>query len=425
MLPCHRVRAALLFGFAPIPALPAQSLPAPVGTGPLLCLTTNSRSEGHPEVTLHVAELAGEGPARPIWRNRDNAQVLARLDQQHLLLASFGNPYALLVLDLAAGKHRVLADGAPHEFVALHGDAVLHLGDRRGETRTEAVWAASDSFLYHTPWRDPAARRRLCEQRFDRIARVAGNLALAVTPDDTAVWVVSLVNASGRALWTAPANAHSTGVAMSPGGQRVAIGCVLPDAKGLLTVVDLASGAIVRSWPDLPIHVSPLSSFRPTLEFGWHDDEHVVCSLTRGDARGLAGNFAFVRYSLATGEVIDEEIYSGLELRHRAPPAPGPAPTTPPTPPAAFKAELDGDTTRVVRVGAKEPLAVFPRATARYDNWRIAADGQSAIVHPVATPTRCTLFTAARPTGRTLLEQAAYDFVWLPTVTASTSDATK
>lgn len=414
MLPCHRVRAALLFGIAPITALPAQSLPAPVGPGPLLCLATNSRS-AQPEVTLYVAELAGEGPARPIWRNRDNADVLARLDQQRLLLASYGNPYALLVLDLAAGTHQVLADGAPHEFVAVHGDAVLHLGDRRGETRVEAVWAEGDNFLYRTPWRDPAARRRLCEQRFDRVAQVAGNLAIAVTPNDTAVWVVSITNASGRALWTAPANAHSTCVAMSPGGQRLAIGCVRPDAKGLLTVVDLAAGAIVRSWPDLPIHVSPLSSNRPTLEIGWHDDEHVVCSLTRGDANGLAGNFAYVRYRLATGEVVDEEVYSGLELRHRAPPAPGP---TPAGPAAAFQAEVVGDTTRVVRVDAKQPLATFPRGTARYGDWRIAPDGQSAVLHPVETPTRCTLFTAARTAGRTLLEQAACDFRWLPAVAA-------
>lgn len=384
----------------------AQSSPAPVSTGPLVCFTTNARTPDATEVTLHIAELDGTGPSRPFWRNSDNANVLARLDRDHLLLTSYGSPYALLVVDLAAGTHRVLAAGAPHGFVAVHGADVLFLGDPRGDT--------PDNFLYAAPWATSGERRRLAAQRFDHVREIAGNLAVGIAPDANAaeVWVISIVRASGRAVWSAPAGTRALRTALSPGGQRLAIGCVLANGESLLTVVDLGAGTVVRSWSDLPIQVSPLSSSMPCLEVGWHDDDHVVCSETRGDRQGMRGSFVHVRRCLTSGETTDENVYDAIGLAHRPPPPPGAgsAAQTAPT----FVTEIVGATTRLTRTGSSEPLATFDRAQERYGDVRVAPDGQSAVAHLGEGKNRCTLFTATSKDGRLLSQGSAYDFVWLP-----------
>lgn len=404
---------AWLFGALAAGTLPAQSLPAPVGAGPLLCLTINS-FDGNDGVTLHVAEIEGDGPARPIWHNHTSARVLARLDRQHLLLASQGDPDALLVVDLDNGNHRSLADGAPSEFVALHGDAVLHFGDSRSKRPTAAGSRENDHFLYRTPWREPLARRRLCEQRFDRVAQITGEVVVAVTPNEGSVWVVDLVRATGRALWDAPEGSHQIRVSMSPSGQRLAIGCVGPSGLGQLTVVDLGSREVLRSWPDLPIDLAPESSDRPTLMVGWHDDAHVLCSQTRLGDRGVGGNFVHVRYDLASGEKVAEHVYARLGLRHRLPLADG---SNAARPPSAFRAAIEGRETRIWRVGAEQPLATFS-GILDFDTWSIAPDGQSVVVHAAGSPDRCSLFVAAKRDSRTLFERRAHDITWLPAVTS-------
>ncbi|MEO6593686.1 MAG: hypothetical protein ABIP94_02915, partial [Planctomycetota bacterium] len=156
-----------------------------VDPGPLLCFATTEFGGGEREHVLWVASLQASGPAAEFWRIRDNAAVLRRLDRDHLLVASYGELYALLVVDLTGGSARELAPGAPHEFVGVHGDDVLHLGDPREGAR--------DNFLYATPWRAPGERRRLAEARFERVPIVQGNLAIAVGEGGRTVWTVSLV----------------------------------------------------------------------------------------------------------------------------------------------------------------------------------------------------------------------------------------
>ncbi len=385
-------------------AAPAQALAAPVGPGALVCLTTNDG----PAVTLHVAEVDGERPARPFWMGRGNADVLVRLDQDQLLLASYGEPYALVVVDLRAGTSRLLADGCPHDFVAVHGDDVLHLGDAR-----ERAPILPDNFLYATPWRGAGERRRLADCRAARIAQVAGNLAILIAENEVAVWTVSIVNGTGREVWRPPDGASSLRAALSPGGQRLAIGCVLPGTgKGHLTVVDLGATKVVREWTDLPIQVSPLSSQTPSLEVGWHDDHEVVCSETRSDPRGFAGDFVHVRRRLTDGTIVDESVYASIGLWHAPPPKPNARPATDR---ALFVTEERGDVVRLLRAGTTTPLAEFQRGANAFRDVRLADDGRSA-VDIDGRRQRCTLFTARAPNGRELLAQAGHDVRWLPAV---------
>ncbi len=385
----------------------AQAPPRAFDDGPLLCFTTNTLPAKPAEVLLHVVPLHGDAKPTVFWTNRGNANVLARLDRDRLLLASYGEPYALIVVDLAAGTHRVLADGCPHEFVAVHGDHVLHLGDPRE--------AARDNFLYATPWAAPGERRRLAERRLERVPQVAGNLAVAIAAGEASVWIVSITSAKGRAVWTAPAGVSSLRTALSPTGQRLAIGCVQSDGRGLLTVVDLGAATVLRSWPDLPIQVSPLSSSTPCLEVGWYDDAEVVCSETRGDGQGLAGSFVFVRRGVATGEVTDEREYAGIGLSHDVPPRAGPSA---PAPRAVFTVAHDAKGTRLLCDGATDPLATFAGANLQTGDVCVAPDGRSAVARVGANSTQYTLFTDVRKDGRLLTDAFAYDAVWLPAASA-------
>src|SRR6187455_2625118 len=127
----HRILVlAGLLGNAAAQTQPETQTPA-IADGPLVCFTVGRGDGKDRENVLFVTNVDGTTQPREFFRSRDNARVLQRLDRDHLLVASFGSPYALLVVDLTAGTNRVLADGAPHEFVAVHGDDVLHLGDRR------------------------------------------------------------------------------------------------------------------------------------------------------------------------------------------------------------------------------------------------------------------------------------------------------
>lgn len=378
----------------------AQTL-APIADGPLVCFTV-ARGEGKHRENVHfVASVDGAAPPREFFRSRDNASVLRRLGRDHLLVASFGSPYALLVVDLTAGTARELAPGAPHEFVAVHGDEVLHLGDGRAE--------AHDNFLYASPWRTPGERRRLAEARFVRVPLVEGNLAIALTKDNE-VWVVSLARAQGRRLWTAEPGATGLRLSLSPAGQRLAIGCVDNNGRGRLTVVDTSTGEMLRTVADLPIQVGAGSSGMPVLEVGWRDDSHVVCSETRGDVQGLSGSFVFVTRDLASGEVTDETAYSLLGLRHEAPTVPGAAPKSTPR----FLVASDRHRSVLREVGRPELLASIERSKEQYQDLCVSRDGSAATARLGGDRRRLVLFTATSDTPRELANEWAYDITWLP-----------
>lgn len=375
----------------------AQTEMPAIADGPLVCFTVG-HGEGKDRENLHfVANVDGQAAPREFFRTRDNARVLQRLDRDRLLVASYGSPYALLVVDLTAGTTRELAAGAPHEFVAVHGDDVLHLGDRREP--------AHDNFFYAAPWRAPGERRRLAEARFLRVPLVQGNLAIALT-EDNEVWVVSIVRAQGRRLLAAEPGVTGLRMSLSPAGQRLAIGCV-DQGRGRLCVVDTSTGEVLRTVADLPIQVAAGSSSTPVLEVGWRDDGHVVCSETRGDVQGLRGSFVFVTRDLATGEVTDETAYSDLGLWHERPPVPGAPPKSPPQ----FEVTAEGGSSVLRARGSPEPLASIKRSVLQYEDLCVSRDGSAAIARDRR---RLVLFTATATTPRELAKEWAYDITWLP-----------
>ncbi|MBL8754563.1 MAG: hypothetical protein JNK15_14765 [Planctomycetes bacterium] len=381
-------------------AAPAQAraFAATVGAGPLVALRTSSPLENGSATVWSIADVEGTGKAAPFWRGPGNCDLLARLDRDHLLLASYGEPYALVVVDLTAGTHTILADGAPHEFVALHGDLVLHLGDGRVQSL--------DPFPYATPWRDPAQRRRLAEIRCERIAMVAGNLAILVGEGERELHSVSLTGGTTRRLWTVPGGADHVKVKLSPAGQRLAIG-VVARGKGLLTVVDIATATVVHQWADLPIDVSPLSSNRPTLEVGWHDDAHVVCSETR------PRSFTWVRRPVDADTIVDEHDYGPIGLWHDAPPAPS-APAVATAAPRFRWEPLAEGGSALWREGRKEPLRRFAEKQLPHGTLSFAPDG-NAVIHCNRVEVGPTLlWHATAEAARPLAEAPAHAVAWLP-----------
>jgi hypothetical protein len=380
----------------------AQAVPAAasVGVGPLVAVRIDTPLDDGRTNVWCIADVDGTRLAQPFWRSASNCDVLARLDRDHLLLASYGDPYALVVVDLTAGTHTILAEGAPHEFAGLHGSDVLHLGDGRVQSL--------DPFPYATPWRTPERRRRLADFRCERIADVVGNLALLVAEGERSVHATSLVAGTTRRLWEVPGGANHVNLRLSPGGQRLAIGVVAANGKGLLTVVDVATARVVHQWPDLPIDVSRLSSNRPQLVVGWHDDAHVVCSETR------PRSFTWVRRQVESGEIVDEHDYGPIGLWHEAPPIPS-SDTQKPAP--VFRHEATPAGHALLRAGQTEPLRRWPGKLLAHGTLSFAPDGSAVVLHQPEAKPPCLLFTANAPNGRPLVDRTPFAVVWLPAAT--------
>ena len=389
-----RTAAALMIACVAAAAVANAQGSEAVADGPLLCFQVHS--EDGRERIHHVLELDRAGAARAFWRSPGNAAVLHRLDRRHVLMASYGDPYALLVVDLASGAAREIAPGVPHSFVAVHGDEVLYIGDDR--------YGKGDDFLYTVPWPTAGERRRVADVHFDRVPLVRGNLAIGVERSDAAVWVTSLVGGACRRVWVAPGEANRVRVACSPGGQRLAIGCVGTDGSGRLAVVDTGTAAIVRSWQDLPIQVSPCSSDSPTLEVGWRDDLHVICSETRGDALALDGQFVHVTRSVI-GDEASESAYSAIGLRHVAPPRPDEVRRPP-----RFSLTVDGEVTSLRRTIDDRVLARANAAMHAPEHVAVSPDGQYGTSH---RSSRCTVFHGEQASP-TPLPRGAHGLTWLP-----------
>jgi hypothetical protein len=398
---------ASLFVLSLLAACALAPTPSPADAETLLFFNSREGTGSGAVELLHVVRLDAHAEPRVLWRG--GAHALARLDRDHVLLLLTGGSHGLVVADLANGTHRLLA--ADGDFVAVHGDEVLYLGTRR--------WDATDNYLYAAPWAAAGPRRRLAEQRFADVLLLVGNLAFAVT-EECEVWVVDVLAASGRAVWKPPVTAsaressptyhHTLRVALSPSGRRVAIGSALGKwGEGELTVVDLATAAVLRSWCDLPIRISHLSSFSPTVEVGWSDDDVVVCSETRGVDTGSwsddEGVFVYVGRSVTSGTVTSERRYARIDLYHTRPPAPG---SLPPASTAAFSKDVVDDTIRLLHAGSPVPLMTFDNGA----DIDIAPDRQSAFARNWHGGP--TLLTAAEPEGRRLLDGWGQDPVWLP-----------
>ena len=389
----------LLAGLAS--SLPAQEgFPIALDQGPLICFAKAAGGKPH-RVDLYAASCNGNQGGKRFWRNTGNTKLVARLDQTHLLVSSYGEPYALITVDTSTGKHRILADGSPHSFVAVHGDDVLYRGDNR--------WGKGDHYLFARSWRVESERRKLAEPQFDSVPIVRGNLAIGVTAGTNEVWSISLTRGKGRKLYSLPENASQVQLALAPGAQRLAIGANKL-GRGHLAVVDLGSAKTLNSWDNLEIEVSMLSSFTPTVQVGWFDDEHVVSSETRGGGRGFGGgNFTFIRRSIETGEIVDDAPYGPVELHHRTPPLPddeqNPAPR--------FEIQTEGDKFLLVEKGKKQPLQSVPKDYRTGAFIRLAPAGAFAMVALPDNPKLVLLYRPHKP-PLAVSNVGGMDWQWLP-----------
>lgn len=367
-----------------------------LGPGPLVTFLTTTGGNPH-RCLLHIANAHGDEPAKVFWDNCGNAITIARLDQHHILIASYGEPYALIVVDTRTGANRVLTDGCAGNFVAVHGDNVLYLGDNR--------WDRGDNHLYSRPWRAHGEARKLAKPTFQRVPIVSGNLAIALTDNERQVWSVSLVSGKSRKLLELPDKAMGVRLALSPGGQRLAVAAAVM-GRGHLTAIDLGSSKRLRHWQGINIDVSMLSSSLPTLEVNWVDLEHLVTSETIGGA--LKGsNFAWVTRALATGKVTEEITYAPMQLYHRKPPGKPVANA----PPAAFSIATKGKRRMLLQAGRTEPLQSLQAS----DRIKLSPDRQFAIVPHERNPSVRLLYRPGKP-ALALFDGGGSKILWLPSM---------
>lgn len=380
--------------------LAQEGFPVTLDQGPLICFS--KAAVGEPQcVDLYAASCNGEQQGKRFWRNTGNTKVVARLDHTHLLVASYGEPYALIVVDTKTGMHRVLAEGSPSSFVAVHKSDVLYLGDNR--------WDKGEHHLFARSWRVEADRRKLAEPRFDSVPIVLGNLAIGVTAGSKEVWSISLTRSKARKLYELPTGANRVQLSMAPGGQRLAIGANRI-GRGHLAVIDLGSAKLLNSWDNLEIGLSRLSSSTPTVKVNWFDDEHVVSSETRGSGRGFgSGNFTFIRRSIETGKITDDASYGPLELCHRAPPRPGAAKAPVPE----FQVQTEGDEYLLMQKGKKDPIQAVPKNYRTGAKIQLAKNSAFAIVKLTHNPQLVQLYRPTKP-PLALSSTGGTAWRWLP-----------
>ncbi|MCR9247620.1 MAG: hypothetical protein NXI31_21555 [bacterium] len=382
-----------------------------LGPGPLLAFTAVVTDRPR-IVAVHIAELTPPEPtAKPktaepktdapppalittheIYRGPGGVRVLKRLGRDHILLA-LRQPSRLVTVEVRTGRMRELIRGDVR-FAGQRGDDVVFV-EGRGKT----------AHLAAVPWRRPGMPVRLAEQPLARVPRIAGNLAFAIAPDDREVWVVSLASGRSRRLWRAPAGHGRLRIALAPGGQHLAIGAVDRGHRGHLTVIDTATGSVLSRAANLPIWLSPLSSSTPTLEVAFAGDRHVVCSETRGDPRGIQGEFVHVTRAIETGEITDEAPYSGLAINHRAPEPKGQAPR--------FEIRRNRERASLHELGNDTPLAERPRQHEQYEDLLIAPSGRFATARLGDRRRHLALFAPGRP-PRQLSRHWCHNLVWLP-----------
>ncbi|MCA8977730.1 MAG: hypothetical protein KDC98_23600 [Planctomycetes bacterium] len=382
------ILACSLLSWVPVDARAQE--PA-VSSGPLLAFTATVIGTPVGSTLLFIAELDGDRVHR-LRGCSATARVVARLDRTRLVVAE---PERLAIVDLATDDARELVAGDV-EFVARHRDHVLFR-----ETMVDG-----GGRLRRVAWREPGQPEPVGDLAIGAVAVVAGNLVFALAPDEREVFVISLVSLRSRRIWQAPEGTASPRIALAPNGQRLAVGCVDRGFRGILQVLDVATGERLWERRDLPLDLSPLSSSQPTLEVGFEADDHVVCSETRGDARRMVGSFVKVVRTADTGEFVAEEEYAALGLRHELPRPEASAPW--------FTVARDGERTTLHAVGTDEALASIARAGEQYEDIAVARPGGGYATARLG-PTRreFMLFAPGRP-PRKLVDGWAHGLVWLP-----------
>lgn len=382
----------------PLPTLLTIALAPPANAqaaqhlhpGPALVFTTIETVDVTRREIVHLAEIEGS-QVYELHRGRLAARVLQRLDRDHVLLSQ-REPAGLVVVHVPSGSRHTLAEGRSR-FVGQHGERVL-FQDR----------AAGDGPLLHVDWRDPDAPAPVTEARFSSVPLIAGNIAFGLTARHREVWLASLTTGRARRVATIPNGHTRPRLALSPGGTRLAVSAVDRGRRGWLQVVDVATGEALQTWKGLPIFLSVDSSGSPALEIAFQDDEHIAWSESRGNPRGMAGNFVWITRSLADDELVDEVVYGNLGSYHQRPVFEPPQPR--------YEIARGGESSEL-RTMTGDVLATVPRQREQYEDVAVSRPaGRFATARLGDNREFLTLF---RPDSepRRLSTSWAYGLLWL------------
>ena len=391
-----------------LPSLLAQGwqlTPVEPPPRPLLLFATRDDAAKPPDHRWHLVDLAG-GPAREFLRCHDNLSIICRLDLRRLLIEWHGENDGLFVVDLGKGTTRRVGDRA-WQFVAMRGGELLYVGDER----------RNDNRLYAQAWAVEGPARALAEARVGGVW-LRDDAAVAVTTGDAPeVWWIDLLRGGGRKLLDIPGGQEagwSLEAAVAPGARHFALGF----PNGTLRVHAAADGALVREWTGIPLQLSPFSSSSPRLKCDFVDADTVIATESRGHRGGIQVDFATVRRSIASGEVIDTRDHIG-NLQHEPP--------LPRLPPASIlwgwpgrpgqereahgQFEITGD--ELFFVGAKEPIARRVKQPTG-ESIEFAPDGSFAVVLRDQEQNIFDLVDPIARTRRRLHTGWTLNHTWLP-----------
>lgn len=378
-----------------------------VDAGPLafFSVPTPDPARG-PDDRWFVVSAGGDAPAAPWWDVRGNAAPLRRLDATTILVASFGEPYGLIAVDLAQGRARTIAAGSPRGLVGVVGDDVVFHGDTRG----------GDAGLFARPWKRDAEIRPLSADAFGRILHADERRLFVLAGDEGAeLRRIDLPSGAGIKLTDLPQDrmASLATFALSPNGARFAVG----GTDGTLRIHDAETGALVRERKGLRIDVSPLASSIARLRVAWIDDATVRYSETRGGERPAAagGRFWFVDWNVDRDATVAERDYAPVGLSHGDPAAPVEAPASRP---ARSVAGLFERATGRVFFAGEARAAADCRNSRGEEEWGdvvLAPDGAFALVRErVGARVLTTLLDGRAKSKRVLHDGWTRNLGWLP-----------
>lgn len=390
---------------APLFAQGLQLTPLEPPPRPLLLFATRNDQVTPSDHRWYLVDLAG-GPAREFLRGNANLSIVCRLDLRRLLVEWHGEKEGLFVLDIAKGTARRIGDRA-WQFVAVRGGDLLFLGDQRRD----------DNRLYAQPWSVDGPSRPLAEARLGKVW-LRDDAAVAVTTGEAPeIWWIDLLRGGGRKLLDIPGGQEagwSIEAALAPGARHFVLGF----PNGTLRAHAAADGALVREWTGIPLQLSPFSSSSPRLRCDFVDADTVIVTESRARIGGITVDFATVRRSIATGEVLATAEHIGnLEHEapiHRSPPVsvlwgwPGRTDQER-SPHGQF--EIAGN--ELFFVGVKEPVAVYEKEPTGHAI-EFAPDGTFAVVLREQGKYVFDLVDPSTRTRRRLHEGWTLNHTWLP-----------
>jgi len=357
---------AVAFAGALQQAPPAAKVPrfepqaVTVGDGPLLLLSRRDTSTGEPVDRWDVVAPDVRLEAQPFLRLIGDLEPIGRVSPGVIVVRSHGMPRGLVALDLVQARATPFGD-----VDALDVDG-----------RGAITFACDPPQDHHLDGKDRGIAR-LVEVPFDGGAPRT---------------IVALPHGVERNLLR---------TRVSPDGRHVAWSYPW-DAEGMpgasLTVVDRASGRIVRSWSSIDVAIAPESSSIALLEFAWLDEK----TLRYGDSEG---GFRWVDVEIAGGTTVAIHPVGPLGLAHGEPPLD----LVPPC--AGLRAtrglfEVGDD--KLWFLGDSEPIVDARTPLGAQSAWfRVAPGGRFALLEREEGLRRDTLLLIGGTRQRVLLGDAA------------------